>query len=264
MSRISEAFERARAERRAALVTYLCAGDPSLEATRVLVPTLFAAGADVVELGIPFSDPIADGPTIQAASFRALQSGTTVRKVLQVVRDLRAAGTTGPIVLMTYLNPLYALGLPAFFESAAAAGVDGVIIPDLPLEECEETAQLAAGAGVDLVLLVAPTTPPERLAQIGKRTRGFLYFVSVAGVTGARVELPSDLAQRLAQAREVSAAPVAVGFGIATPEQIRGLRTHADGVVVGSALVKLAHESGGDPARVEAFVRALRDATPHA
>lgn len=261
MSRISDAFARARDERRAALVTYLCAGDPSLEATRTLVPALFAGGADVVELGIPFSDPIADGPTIQAASFRALQSGTTLTKVLEVVRQLRADGTTGPIVLMTYLNPLYSAGLPAFFQRAAAAGVDGVIIPDLPLEECEETAQLAAGAGVDLVLLVAPTTPPDRLKQIGQRTRGFLYFVSVAGVTGARAELPADLGERLALAKSASVAPVAVGFGIATPEQVRALRTQAHGVVVGSALVKLAHETGGDPAKVEAFVRALRDAT---
>jgi tryptophan synthase alpha chain len=261
MSRLQGAFDAARADGRAALVAYVCAGDPDLPTTARIVTQLARSGADVVELGVPFSDPIADGPTIQAASFRALQAGTTLRGVLQVVAELRGAGCTVPLVLMTYLNPVLAYGFEAFFGDAARAGVDGLIVPDGPLEESDELSRRAQDAGVDLVLLAAPTTPPARLAEIGRRTRGFLYCVSVAGVTGARTELPASVVAQLAAARAVCAAPVAVGFGVARPEQVAALAAHADGVVVGSALVQRLHEAGGDPEAIAGLVRALRDAT---
>ena len=257
MSRIAEAFARARAERRKALIAYVCAGDPDLETTRRLVPRLAEAGADIVELGVPFSDPIADGPTIQAASQRALAGGTTVAKVLELVSAIRQDGCQVPLVLMGYLNPIVAMGVAPFCERAARAGADGLIIPDLPLDEAEGLSRAAAERGMDLVLLAAPTTLPQRLDAIGRATRGFLYFVSVAGVTGARAELPQDLPAKLAQARAATTVPVAVGFGISTPDQARALSSHADGIVVGSAIVRTLHASGAD-ATVE-LVSSLAD-----
>lgn len=261
MSRIAQAFARARAEDRKALITYVCAGDPSLEATFRVVPALARGGADIIELGVPFSDPIADGPTIQAASHRALLAGANLEGILDGVAGLRRAEHEVPIVLMTYLNPLVSFGLKAFFDRAGAAGVDGVIIPDLPLEECGPILDGASGAGVDVILLAAPTTSEARLAQIGQRTQGFLYFVSVTGVTGARAELPPELPQLLTRAQKASAAPVAVGFGVSTAAQVRELARFADAVVVGSALVRVVHESGADADAVERFVRELASGT---
>lgn len=261
MSRIASAFERAAAAHRAALIAYVCAGDPSLEQTVRIVPKLAEAGADLVELGVPFSDPIADGPVIQAASLRALRGGTTVRGVLGAVRRIRERLAETPLVLMTYLNPVLAYGADAFAADASAAGVDGVIVPDLPVDEAAALSATLATAGIDLVLLAAPTTSSDRLARIGRETRGFLYCVSVAGVTGARTGLPPELPKQLAEARACSTAPVAVGFGVSTPEHARSLAAHADGVIVGSALVRLLHESHGDLERAAAFVRGLADAT---
>lgn len=260
MSRIALAFERARAEERKSLVAYLCAGDPSLDATERLVPALAAAGADVIELGVPFSDPIADGPTIQAASQRALDAGTTLSKVLDRVARLRRQGCAVPLVLMGYLNPIVAMGVETFCARAAEAGVDGLIVPDLPFDEASELSEGAAKHGIDLILLAAPTTLPERLAEIGRRTRGFLYFVSVTGVTGARAELPTDLPERLAAVKACTSVPVAVGFGIATPEQARALSAHADAVVVGSAIVKAVDAAKGEVAPVATLVRTLAEA----
>ena len=259
MSRVERAFARAREERRAALVAYLCAGDPSLERTRELVPLLFQAGADLVELGLPFSDPIADGPVIQAASFRALQAGTTAAGVLDTVAALRAGGCDGPIALMSYLNPILAVGLDPFAARAAAAGVDALVLPDVPLEQAEQLEPAFGRHGVELALLAAPTTPAERLARIGARARGFLYFVSVAGVTGARRELPPELIGQLRAAKAASRVPVVVGFGIGRPEQVAELAPHADGVVVGSALVRALE--GGGPAALSALVTSLAQAT---
>ena len=261
MSRIAAAFERAAAERRAALIAYVCAGDPSLEDTVRIVPRLVEAGADVIELGVPFSDPVSDGPAIQAASLRALRSGTTTRGVLSAAKRIRERVRATPLVLMTYLNPVLAYGIDAFAADASAAGVDGVIVPDLPVDEAGPLSATLAAAGVDLVLLAAPTTSPERLARIGRETRGFLYCVSVAGVTGARVGLPPELPKQLADARARSSVPIAVGFGVSTPEHARALAAHADGVIVGSALVNLLQQSGGDLDRAAAFVRGLADAT---
>jgi tryptophan synthase alpha chain len=204
--RIEAAFARAKGEKRSALVAYLCAGDPSLAATERLVPAIVSAGADIIELGVPFSDPIADGPVIQAASQRALASGTSLPKLLDLVARLRASGLSAPLVLMGYANPMVAMGWEQFAQRAARAGVDGAIVPDLPLEEAEPVSALFDAAGLDLVLLAAPTTPPERLARIAERTRGFLYFVSVTGVTGGGAELPEELPAMLARAASVTGA----------------------------------------------------------
>ena len=258
--RIAAAFAEARVQRRKALIAYVCAGDPSLQATERLVPEMAAAGADIIELGVPFSDPIADGPVIQAASQRALAQGTTLAAILELVARLRGRGLQAPLVLMGYLNPFLAMGLDAFAKRASDAQVDGLIVPDAPLEEAGSLSQLLAQRGIDLVLMAAPTTGPERLERLGAMTRGFLYFVSVTGVTGARAFLPPDLPAQLSRARAASRAPVAVGFGVSTPEQARSLGAHADAVVVGSALVRALEQSRGEPGPVAQRVRELRAA----
>lgn len=254
--RLTHAFERAKAEGRAALVCYAMAGDPSLEQSARLVAALDDAGADVIELGVPFSDPIADGPVLQAAATRALAAKTTLRKVLELASHLKAL--RAPLVAMGYLNPIASYGVAAFARDAARAGLCGAIVPDLPLEESDELREALEGEGLALVPLVAPTTTGERLRTIAARARGFLYTVSVTGVTGARAELPPELAARLQELRGISAAPVAVGFGVSKPEQARALGKLADGVVVGSALVQAAHEQGIEAAA--ALVRGLRAA----
>ena len=246
--RIDHALVQARAERRSALVVYLCAGDPDLAATERLVPRFIQAGADVIELGVPFSDPIADGPVIQAASERSLAKGTTLEGVLALVHRLRGQGCDAAIALMSYLNPIHALGDSG---AIARAGVDGLILPDLPFDDAAPWTTMRASVadlGMDLIPLAAPTTPPNRLATIGGAASGFLYFVSVTGVTGTRASLPPELPAQLAAARAVSRVPVAVGFGIDSPAQARALAEHADGVIVGSALVRLLSTSGEDAA----------------
>jgi tryptophan synthase alpha chain len=253
-SRIDAAFARARAEGRAALIVYVCAGDPSLDVTEALVPKLASAGADIIELGVPFSDPMADGPVIQAASERALRSGTSLRKVLAMIARLRASGADMPLALMSYLNPIHALG---DLDAIARAGVDALILPDLPYDESPPWREAIQEREMQLIPLAAPTTAPERLAAIGEVARGFLYFVSVTGVTGARAELPSELASQLRAARLVSRAPVAVGFGIDSPAQARVLAVHADGVIVGSALVE---RLAACPEAALTFVRSLAEA----
>jgi tryptophan synthase alpha chain len=260
MNRLERHFAAARTAGRKSLIVYLCAGDPDLEATERLVPALAAAGADVIELGVPFSDPLADGPTIQAASQRALRGGTTLAGILSMVGRLRGGGCQVPLVLMGYMNPIVRMGIGPFVTRSAEVGVDGFIVPDLPIEEAEELRTAAAQHGLSLVLLAAPTTPPERLRTIGARTGGFLYFVSLTGVTGARTTLPEDLPQQLAAVRAATSAPVAVGFGISTPQQARALGAHADAVVVGSALVSEIDRSRGALAGPEQLVRALAGA----
>ena len=259
-NRLQRHFEAARQAGRRSLIVYLCGGDPDLASTERLVPALATAGADVIEIGVPFSDPLADGPTIQAASQRALAAGTTLAGLLDLVARLRRGGCEVPLVLMGYLNPIVRMGVGAFVDRAVAAGVDGCIVPDLPLEEASPLGDAAAGKDLSLVLLAAPTTPPERLRRIGERTRGFLYFVSITGVTGARAALPVDLTARLDAVRTASQAPVAVGFGISAPEQARALAEHADAVVVGSALVTEIARSGGKADGPAALVRSLADA----
>jgi tryptophan synthase alpha chain len=253
-------LEKARSEKRTALIAYVCAGDPSLEATRRLVPQLAEAGADIIEIGIPFSDPLADGPVIQAASQRALDAGVSPKSVLEVVRQIRQDGCQVPLVLMGYMNPMVVHGLERFCQDAAQAGADGLIVPDLSLDEAPEMQKPAAAAGLDVILLAAPTTLEARLKKIGQATRGFLYFVSITGVTGGRVELPPELPAQLKLARSVSPVPVAVGFGVSTAGQARRLAAHADAVIVGSALVQLIHDTPNDFAPVLARVRELSKA----
>ncbi|MEX1315742.1 MAG: tryptophan synthase subunit alpha [Synechococcaceae cyanobacterium] len=236
---IQQRFSQLRQQGRCALMPFLMAGDPDLAATRATLLALQDEGADLVELGIPYSDPLADGPVIQAAAGRALASGTTPARVLEMLGSLR--GELGiPVVLFTYSNPLLNRGMETFCREAAAAGAAGLVVPDLPLEEAERLSAIATGAGLDLVLLVAPTTPAERMARIHTASRGFTYLVSVTGVTGVRSGLESRVEALVRQLKQLGPTPVAVGFGIAGPEQARQVRRWgADGAIVGSALVKV-------------------------
>ena len=237
-SAISSCFERLRAEGRCALMPFLTAGDPNLATTRAALLALQEAGADLVELGIPYSDPLADGPVIQAAAGRALAAGTTVAGVLELLSSLKGELEL-PVVLFTYSNPLLNCGMESFCQQAAAAGAAGLLVPDLPLEEAERLSPIAAAAGLDLVLLVAPTTPPQRMARIVAASRGFTYLVSVTGVTGERSQMETRVAGLVQQIKALGSTPVAVGFGISGVEQAVQVRDWgADGAIVGSALVK--------------------------
>lgn len=253
MSRILRAFELARREDRAAFVPFLMAGDPDLATTRELVLALAAAGADVVELGVPFSDPIADGPVNQAAAARALASGASVEAILIAVGEIRRS-TPIPIVLFTYFNPVHAYGVERFAEHAAASGADGVLCVDLPVEEAEGAYLEALGEhGLDAVFLLAPTSTKQRVRQVVRRGSGFVYYVSRTGVTGERDALPEGLEAEVAALRRAIDKPLAVGFGISTPQQAAAVARIADGVVVGSALVRVVEADAGArdlPARV--------------
>jgi tryptophan synthase alpha chain len=260
VSRIAERLAAVRARGEKALVPFITAGDPDLGVTEALLPALAAAGADVIELGVPWSDPSADGPKIQRASERALASGTTLRRVLNLVKGIRPSVDV-PIVLMGYANPFLTMGERHFPEAAREAGVDGVITVDCPPEEEPAYFENLEKCGVDPVLLVAPTTTDERLAMLAKRTRGFLYYVSLTGVTGAREALPPRLAENMARIRKVATVPVCVGFGISTPEQAAEIAQYADGVVVGSALVeRIGRAASREEAVTEAasFVASLK------
>jgi tryptophan synthase alpha chain len=250
-SRIDTTFERLRARGERALVAYLMAGDPSLPDTERLIVEAERRGADVIELGVPFSDPLADGPVIQRAGVRGLAAGTTLARVLETVAGLRARVRV-PLVLMTYYNPVLQFGLAAFARAAATVGVDGVIVPDLPLEESEPLRAEAEPAGVDLVHMVAPTSPPARVRAIARRSRGFIYVVSLTGVTGERRELPKDLDAQVRTLRLVTTKPVCVGFGVSTPEQVAAVGRVADGVAVGSAIVRTIEQHSGTAALVDA------------
>lgn len=256
MSRIADAFARGRKEGRAVLATYLMAGDPDLAATEAFALACVRGGANILELGVPFSDPIADGPEIQAAGQRALGAGTRPRDVIDLASRLRRR-TEVPLVLMTYMNPVLALGLDAFAERAALSGVDGLIVPDLSLEESPEVRRALDRSGIDLIQLAAPSSPPERVREIAGFTRGFLYVVARYGTTGARSDLPEDLVPRLRAIRSVSSIPLGVGFGVAKREQVRALAAAgADGVIVGSAIVHRAAASPR-PDEIERFVADL-------
>jgi tryptophan synthase alpha chain len=236
VSRIGDAFKAAKRAKRAAFVPYITAGDPSLERTVDLVRALAAAGADVLELGVPFSDPIADGPTNQRAAERALASGTSLRGVLAAVELVRR-DLTLPIVLFSYANPVLRYGLERFAADAAAAGVDGLLFTDVPAEEMGRFAGPLGDAGIDLIMLVTPTSSRRRMKAAAELGGGFLYLVSRTGVTGARQDLDAELEANVRSARKASKLPVAVGFGISTPEQVARVARLADGVVVGSAIV---------------------------
>lgn len=244
MSRISQAFDQVRREGRGALVIYLTAGDPNLDVTRELVPALARAGADVIELGMPYSDPLADGPTIQQAGQRALAAGATVERIFQTVREIRR-NCQVPMLIMTCFNPVLRRGLENFAAEAADAGLDGVLVSDLPPEEASPWTEAAWRHGLDTIFLVAPTTPPARARLIADLTRGFVYAISRPGVTGAREDLPADFPELIGRLRQATDKPIAVGFGISTPQQVAAICRIADGAVVGSALVEIIAELGG-------------------
>lgn len=262
MSRLAARFAELRERGETALIPFLSAGDPDLATTAALVPALAEAGADVIELGVPFSDPMAEGPTIQRSSERALRAGTTLRKVFELVSELRGQVEI-PIVLMGYANNFLAMGEVAFADAAAAAGVDGVITVDLPPEEGEGFYDGLRARGVDPILLAAPTTLPERLEMLAKRSAGFLYFVSLTGVTGARSALSETLEREVRAVRAHSDVPVCVGFGVSTPEHAKQVASFADGVVVGSALIDRIDGAASREAAVAAasdFLRELKTA----
>lgn len=237
-SRLDRALARAREEGRAALMVYITAGHPDLETTRRLVPALFDAGADVVELGMPFSDPLADGPTIQRSTQHALRQGVRLPHLLDLVRELRAGGVQGAVVLLTYANPLLARGLLDHPAPLSEAGFDGVIVPDLPSVESETVQRAFNQAGLHWIPFVAPTSSDEHVRRVAAGRGGFIYCVSVTGVTGARQHLPEGVLDLLRRVRSAGPRPVAIGFGVAGPEQARRLAAHADAVIVGSALVE--------------------------
>jgi tryptophan synthase alpha chain len=254
--RIAAAF--AGSGKRAALMPYMMAGFPDFDASHEIGLAYARAGADIVELGVPFSDPLADGPVIHAAGTRALAGGSTIARVLDLAAGLTPAV---PVVLMCYVNPILARGAEPFAAALAGAGISGLIVPDLPLEEAPEVAAACAGAGIALVPLVAPTTSDERLRAIGARASGFLYTVSVLGTTGERRALSATFGALVARARRFTSVPVAVGFGIGTPEQaVRAAEAGADGVIVGSRLVRAAGESEDPAAAVGAVVGEFADA----
>ncbi len=262
-SRIDAVFAELRARGARALIPYFTAGDPSLEVTRLLVEEAAARGADLIELGLPFSDPLADGPTIQRAGSRALAGGVSLAKLLPVVAALRGQ-VPAPLVLMTYLNPLHRYGLEAAARELAAAGFAGLIVPDVPPEESGPLDRAARAAGLDLVFLAAPTSGPERLRRIARQSRGFVYLVALTGITGERPELPPDLVALVRDLRAVTTKPICVGFGISTPAQVAEVVRCADGAIVGSAIVRMVENLQGDPAlvrKVGDFVAALKAAT---
>ena len=262
--RLRDCFAALAASGRKAFISYICAGDPDLDATYDLVLGLAGAGVDIIELGVPYSDPMADGPANQAACERALASGTTVAGVIATVQRIRAHSQV-PVIFFTYLNPILAYGIQRFATEAAAAGVDGLLVLDLPPDEDAEVLDILRSAGLDTVCLAAPTTPKARKRFLADSSRGFLYYVCRLGVTGERATLPKDLQRQVASLRAVSKAPVCVGFGISTPEQAAQAAGWGDGVIVGSHLVRLIETHGRGPraalvAAVSQRARVLADA----
>ncbi|MCZ6695951.1 MAG: tryptophan synthase subunit alpha [Acidobacteria bacterium] len=261
VGRIRAAFERAHADGRPAIIPYIAAGDPDLVATRSIVGALQRGGADIVEIGVPFSDPIADGPVIQRAVERALKKGVSLRSVLDLCARL-TEDDAPPMVLFTYYNPIHRMGTREFAQAAAHAGVDGVLVTDLPDEEADDLDVALLETGIDLIVLLAPTSTRERIERASGRARGFVYFISRTGVTGARESLPEGLEAHIRAIRESCSLPIAVGFGISTGAQVREVAGFADGVVVGSALVRLIEEFSGAPDLAERVERFCRDLTP--
>ena len=265
MGRIQDAFSRAGSEGRAAFIAYLCAGDPDFETSLAACRAVVDAGADVLELGVPFSDPLADGLTNQLAAQRALGSGMTSARVFELVRGIRKRSEV-PIVFYTYYNLVFSNGVEAYVAAAKAAGVDGLLILDLPPEEAGEAAGACAKHGVDTVCIVAPTTPDSRLPRIAAAASGFIYYVSREGVTGVREKLAGGIPEAVARIRAHTSLPVAVGFGISTRAQVAEVAAHADGVVVGSALVNLIRDGlgsrGGIGPALASRVSDLRQGTP--
>lgn len=238
MTRIADTFARLRAQNKKAFVAYIMAGDPDVDRSLAVMTGLPAAGVDIIELGMPFTDPMADGPTIQLAGQRALEAGMTLQKTLDMVTDFRKSDRTTPIVMMGYYNPIYSRGVERFLADAKAAGIDGLIVVDLPPEEDSELCLPAQAAGLNFIRLATPTTDAKRLPTVLQNTSGFVYYVSITGITGAAAARPEDVAPEVARIKAETDLPVIVGFGITTPEAAQAIAAIADGCVVGSAIIK--------------------------
>ena len=258
MTRIDAKFAELRAAGTKAFVTYVMAGDPNYETSLAVVKGLPAAGVDIIELGLPFTDPIADGPSIQLAGQRALKAGMSLKRTLQMVQDFRLIDSTTPIVLMGYYNPIYSYGVEQFLDEAKTAGIDGMIVVDLPPEEDDELCIPAQKAGLNFIRLATPTTDNKRLPKVLTNTSGFVYYVSINGITGAAAAKAADVAPEVERIKSATDLPIIVGFGIRTPENARDIASVADGAVVGSAIVDEIG-SGKSPAEVLAFVKSLAD-----
>lgn len=259
-SRIAQAFSRAKAENRAALMPFVTLGWPELSDTERLVPALIAGGGDMIELGLPFSDPIADGPTIQKTNQRALENGVTTTYGLEVARRLRASGVEAPLLFMGYYNPVFSYGLQEFAAACADAGIDGLIIPDLPPEESDPLLDACREHGLNLIYLIAPTSTPERVDAVIERANGFIYIVSLTGVTGARSNLSANLADYIARVRGKTDLPLAIGFGISTRAHVEQVEPLVDGVISASALLNTLDGVPSDdlPRVAREFVEGLR------
>lgn len=252
MNRIESAFSKAKSEGRSAFVSYVCAGDPDIDTSLDICLTLIESGVDVMELGVPFSDPLADGLTNQLAAQRALEAGTTQADVFELVRKIRLQDDSVPIVFYTYYNLMFSTGLDQYIADAKGAGVDGLLVLDLPPEEAEDHLASCEKYGMKTVFLIAPTTPPTRVGFIAKHATGFVYYVSRTGVTGVRADLADDLKEMVGMIREATDKPLVVGFGVSKREQVSTICALADGVVVGSAIVNTIKENLGDPAAITA------------
>lgn len=261
MSRIEKRFKELKDCGEKALVCFLTAGYPDLQTSEELICEVIRSSADIVELGVPFSDPLADGPSIQAASDRALAAGATIHKVMDLVKNVRKK-VDSPLVLMTYYNPVQKFGLNEFARTAADAGADGVIVTDLPPEEAGEWKAAAQAAGLDTVFLLAPTSTDERIRRVAEMSSGFIYCVSRTGVTGKRSDVPSEVGDLIERIRLATDKPVAVGFGVSAPDHVRAISKWADGVVVGSALIDLIAQNSGNNviSEVKSFVSELKSA----
>ena len=254
MNRIDKKFQELRRQNTSAFMPYLCAGDPTPELTAKLLLTLETAGADLIELGVPFSDPIADGPTVQRASERALAHSISLQQILEIVKNLRPQ-TEIPIALMSYYNPIFRMGEKAFCKAAQDAGVDGLIVPDLPPEQAQPLLEVAPKYNLATIFLVAPTSPPERMQLIASVSTGFIYCVSVTGVTGARATLSDEIAPMITELRKHTDKPVSVGFGVSTSEQAKQVADIADGVIVGSAIINVIEENMDDETKLLTAVK---------
>ncbi len=255
MNRIDRTFKELRKNGRKALIPYIMAGDPDLDATIKYINDLESSGADIIELGVPFSDPLADGPTIQKAAERSLQKGTTLRKVLNLVKEVRKTSEI-PLILMTYYNPIFKLGVESFITKAVKAGVDGVIIPDLIPDEADEFMKLSRQHNLDTIFLLAPTSTDDRIKKVTKASTGFIYFVSITGITGAKLSMGNLMKKTLAAINSATRKPVAVGFGISNAKEAASVASMADGVIIGSAIVKLI----ANGKNIKGFIKNIRKA----
>ncbi len=262
-SRIAQTFQLLKSRGEKALVAYVTAGDPDLEKTRQILVGLKEAGVDILEIGVPFSDPTADGPVIQEAAQRALKKGATLAKILDMIEDLRKSTDLPPVVLFGYYNPIYAYGIERFAQRAKAAGVDGLLVVDLPPEEAGELRRETDAQGLDFISLIAPTTSEERMRQIARQGRGFLYYISITGVTGTAKPDTENVKRDMARIRTLTDLPLVVGFGISTAEQARVFSPLGDGIVIGSAFVRLIAEFAESPdlmPQVSALAREIKEA----